>query len=188
MRGRYEDVSQWGEPYASGIFDRFYMGSTDTFSGGSILGADEPPMTAAETTTQPAPAGEPTDPVVVPSGPPIPETTIYGQCDFQQGPFVESIQNGLVQKGVLAPGDAASEKGYFGERTCAAWTKLTGQPPDVASIAASILTPNESCVSYVVPACAATKKASTFGYGKILLFGVGLVGLVFVADRMRRKR
>lgn len=189
-RQRYVDISQWGEPYESGIFNRDYMGGLDgsPFSG-STLGEDEPPMTAAETTNAPAPPVDPTAPVpILPGAPTIPETTIYGQCDFSQGVWVQAVQAGLVQKGALAPGDAAAEQGYFGEKTCAAWTKLTGQPPDIASIAQSVLGPNESCASYVVPACAAEKKASTIGYGKILLFGVGLVGLVVVASRMRRRK
>lgn len=185
------DVSQWGEPYEGGIFDRDYMGGLEgsPFSGPSVLGADEPPMTAAETTVTPAPASEPTDPTqVLPGAPTIPETTIYGQCDFSQGTWVQAVQAGLVQKGALAPGDAAAEQGYFGEKTCAAWVKLTGEQPNIGAIAASVLGPNESCASYVVPACAAEKKASTIGYGKILLFGVGLVGLLAVASHMRRKR
>lgn len=190
----YQEISQWGEPYEGGVFDRNYMGSVGStgFFSGSVLGDDQIPMSTAETTGAPGPAAEPTDPTpIVPTGPgpTLPEVTVYGQCDFSQGKWVEAIQAGLITKGKLAPGDAASEKGYFGEKTCAAWTALTGQKPDIASIASSVLGPNESCASFVVPACAAEKQTASMGYGKMALYGIGLIGLVVVAERLlRRKR
>jgi hypothetical protein len=161
MPQRYEDVSNWGEPYDSHIFDGFYMGG---------LGAD------AET---PAP---PTTPGTVV----IPEVTVYGQCDFTTGPYVAGVQKFLVDKKALSPADAATEVGQFGEATCAAWKEHFGAPPSAATLASGFLKPGDTCGSLVLPGCAA-EQASVFSPTKLLLYGAGLVGILYVAKAIGRK-
>ncbi len=157
MPQKYEDVSNWGEPYDSHIFDGFYMGG----------------LGDAETTT----------PVV------IPETTVYGQCDFTGGAYAAGVQNYLIAKGALTAAGAAADQGGFGEATCQAWKAHFGSAPTAAALAQGFLKPGEVCASLVLPGCAAeAQQASAFTPGKLLLYGAGLVGVLVVAKAIGRKK
>ena len=158
MPQRYEDVSNWGEPYDTHIFNGFYMGGVGD----------------AET---PAPVASP----VV-----IPEVTVYGQCDFTSGAYVAGVHKYLVDKGVLSAADANAEAGQFGEATCAAWKKHFGAPPSPATLASGFLKPGDTCASLVLPGCAA-EQASVFSPTNLLLYGAGLVGILLVARALGRK-
>lgn len=155
MPQRYEDVSNWGEPYDSHIFDGFYMGG---------LGEAEP------------------KPVQ------IPETTVYGQCDFTSGAYALGVQQFLVDKGALSAAAAKAEGGTFGEATCAAWKTHFGTPPSAAALAAGFLKPGEVCASLVLPGCAAEASAVGFTPAKLLLYGAGLVGIMVVAKALGRRK
>lgn len=156
MPQRYEDVSNWGTPDDTHIFDGFYMGG---------LGEADPS----------------------PVGPSIPETTIYGQCDFTSGAYALGVQKFLVDKGVLTAAAATAEAG-FGEATCDAWKKHFGAPPSAAALAAGFLKPGEVCASLVLPGCAAEAGAVGFTPTKLLLYGAGLVGILVVAKALGRRK
>jgi hypothetical protein len=114
----------------------------------------------------------------------IPETTVYGQCDFTAGPYVSAVQKYLVDKGALTAAAAAADQG-FGEATCQAWKVHFGSPPSAAALASGFLKPNETCASLVLPGCAAEGAAEGFSPAKLLLYGAGLVGILVVAKAWR---
>lgn len=116
----------------------------------------------------------------------IPEVTVYGQCDFASGAYVAGVQKYLIEQKALAPAAAAAEKDYFGELTCAAWKAHFGSPPSAAALAQGFLKPGDSCASVVLPGCAAEPSPAGFSPAKLLLYGVGLVGIIAVARALGR--
>lgn len=153
---RYEDVSNWGSPYDKGIFDECYLGATDVVPG-------------AET------------PAVV-----VPETTIIGQCDFVQGGYVDAVHAFLVAKGAMTPAQVQADGSAFGEATCAAWTAYFGRAPTAGELAQSVLKPNETCATLLLPPCAASVEAG-FNPTTLLWVGAGLVGVLLVAKALRKR-
>jgi hypothetical protein len=173
----YTDVSNWSEPYSNGVFPDDYLGSLGAQP--ETPGAGAPSSQAAETPAQVTPA----TPAV-----PVPEVTIYGQCDFTAGLYVEQVQKMLVESGTLSPELALTEKGEFGDATCAAWAKKYGRMPSAADLVAT-LGPNVSCATILVPGCAAEAHTeSGWTPAKLLLYGVGLVGTLVVARAIGRKK
>lgn len=166
MRQQYLDISRWGQPEKGGIFDHDYLGG---------LGQDTPGG-AAEQSAPPA-AVPAAPPAAAPSSGPVvlPTTTIYGQCDFISGGYLDAVQSYLVAQGDLSPAGRSSDGGTFGPATCAAWQKHFGDVPSPAALAALVLKPGETCSSLLVPNCGAASAASSLPL-QIAAVGVGVIG------------
>ncbi len=107
----------------------------------------------------------------------IPETTVYGECDFTAPPRVRQVQTEL----------GVPVTGFWDEETCAAWREKLGRNPTPEDLERAFFKGAASCAHAVVPVCGGDEAPKLFTTGRIAVIGLVVTG-VFVVGYMAARR